>query len=62
MQAATLTVDCSAGEKIQDKVPVARPGDTILVSGTCFEHVRISAEVVRITLDGQGKTTISGSA
>ena len=57
--AATLTVDCSAGEKIQDKVLVARPGDTILVSGTCPEHVRIPAEMMRITLDGQGKTTIN---
>jgi nitrous oxidase accessory protein NosD len=56
--AATLTVDCSTGEKIQDKVFAARPGDTILVSGTCKENVAIPSEVVRITLDGQGKTVI----
>jgi nitrous oxidase accessory protein NosD len=56
--AATLTVDCSTGEKIQDKVFAARPGDTILVSGTCKENVAIPSEIVRITLDGQGKTVI----
>ncbi len=36
------------------------PGDTVLVSGTCNEHVVIPFEVVRVTLDGQGKTTING--
>lgn len=56
--AATLMVDCSAGEKIQDKVEATRPGDVILVSGTCKESVSIASEVVRITLDGQGKTVI----
>ena len=54
----TYTVDCSAGEKIQDKITVARPGDTILVSGNCSENVAVFAEVVRITIDGQGKTEI----
>jgi parallel beta-helix repeat protein len=54
----THTVDCSAGEKIQDKIAVARPGDTILVSGACSENVAVFAEVVRITIDGQGKTVI----
>jgi len=54
----THTVDCNAGEKIQDKIAVARPGDTILVSGACGENVAIPSEVVRITLDGQGKTVI----
>jgi parallel beta-helix repeat protein len=59
--AATLTVDCGAGEKIQDQVTIAKPGDTILVSGTCAENVTIPSEVVRITLDGQGKTVIQGA-
>jgi len=56
--ATTHTVDCDAGEKIQDKLALARPGDTILVSGACNENVAIFSEVVRITLDGQGKTVI----
>ena len=56
--ATTHTVDCNAGEKIQDKVALAKPGDTILVSGACSENVAIFSEVVRITLDGQGKTVI----
>ncbi len=51
-------VDCDAGEKIQDRIAVARPGDTILVRGNCSENVVILSEVVRITLDGQGKTVI----
>ena len=56
--ATTYTVDCGAGEKIQDKVAVAKPGDTIQVSGACSENVAIPSEVVRITIDGQGKTVI----
>lgn len=54
----THIVDCDAGEKIQDKIAIAQPGDTILVSGACSENVGIPSEKVRITLDGQGKTVI----
>ena len=57
-EAATLTVDCDAGEKIQEKLTVARPGDEIMVSGTCNENVQIYSEIVRITLNGQGKATV----
>jgi parallel beta-helix repeat protein len=56
--ATNHTVDCDAGEKIQDKVSVAKPGDTIQVSGACSENVAIPSEVVRITIDGQGKSVI----
>lgn len=56
--AATLTVDCDAGEKIQDRVAVAKPRDVIRVSGTCVEDVVVPADVVSVTLDGQGKATI----
>jgi len=52
------TVDCNAGDKIQDKIAAAKPGDTIQVSGACSENVAIPSEVVRITIDGQGKTVI----
>ena len=56
--AATVPVDCDAGNTIQAAVAKVRPGDTILVSGTCNEQVSFEAETVRITLDGQKKTTI----
>jgi len=59
---ATHTVNCDAGEKIQDKVAIAKPGDTILVSGNCSENVAVSADVVLVTFDGQGKTTITAPA
>lgn len=58
----THTVDCDAGEKIQDKIAVAEPGDTILVTGTCNENIAIPSELVRVTLDGQGKTVIQAPA
>jgi parallel beta-helix repeat protein len=57
-EAATLTVDCGAGQKLQEKIAAARPGDEILVSGTCNESINIPAEVTRITVNGQGKATI----
>ena len=41
---------------------MAKPGDTIQVSGACSENVAIFSEVVRITLDGQGKTVIQAPA
>ena len=56
--AATLTVDCDSGGKIMEALSKARPGDTVLTSGTCNEHVNIAPEQVRITLDGQKKTTL----
>ncbi len=57
-ETVTLTVDCDAKGKIQEKIELARPGDTVLVSGTCSENVSIPSEIVRITLDGQGRTVI----
>ncbi len=59
-EAATVTVDCGAGEKIQQKLDTAKPGDTLLVSGTCNEHLVIPEQFQNLTLDGQGKATISG--
>ena len=56
--AATLTVDCDAGGAIMGALSKAQPGDTVQVSGTCNEHVNIAPEFVRITLDGQKKTTL----
>jgi parallel beta helix pectate lyase-like protein len=56
--AATVSVDCDAGGSINAAIGKVRPGDTILVSGMCKEQVSFDPEVVRITLDGQKKTTI----
>lgn len=56
--AVTLTVDCDTGGTIMSALAKAQPGDTVLVSGTCNEHVNIAPELARIMLDGQKKTTI----
>jgi parallel beta-helix repeat protein len=56
--AATVTVDCDAGNTVNGALANVRPGDTVLVSGTCKEQVSIAPHIVGITLDGQKKTTI----
>jgi nitrous oxidase accessory protein NosD len=56
--AATVSVDCDAGGTIQAALGNVKPGDTVLASGTCKEQVSFNPELVRITLDGQKKTTI----
>jgi parallel beta-helix repeat protein len=56
--AATIAVDCDAGNTIATALASVKPGDTVLVSGTCREQVNIAPEITRITLDGQKKTTI----
>ena len=56
--AATLSVDCDAGQSVNGALAKAQPGDTVLVSGTCKEQVSIAPELVRITLDGQKKAII----
>ena len=48
-----MTVDCDAGSTIAGALNSLKPGDTLLVSGTCKEQVTVSAEIQRITLDGQ---------
>jgi len=58
-EAATTQVDCSSAS-LQAAIEKAKPGDTLLVSGTCKENLVIHEEVARITLDGQGKATIEG--
>ena len=56
--AATLNVDCDAGNTIASVYATIKPGDTVLVSGLCKEQVNIPPEVTRVTFDGQKKTTI----
>jgi parallel beta-helix repeat protein len=59
-EAATMKLTCGAKETIGGTVKKLKPGDTLLVSGTCNENLEIPFEASRITLDGQGKATISG--
>ncbi len=58
-RAATLSVDCSSAS-LQAAIDKAKPGDTLLVSGTCKENVAVLEETARVVLDGQGKATING--
>jgi parallel beta-helix repeat protein len=58
--AATVKLACSAKDTIGNAVRKLKPGDMLLVSGTCNENVEIAVEVSRVTLDGQGKATING--
>jgi len=51
---------CGKEKTIGKALHELKPGDTLLVSGTCNENVEIPAEVHRITLDGQGTATING--
>ena len=60
--AATLKIDCDAGDTIGGSLGKVRPGDTLLVSGTCNENLIVQQEVSRLTLDGQGRATINGGA
>jgi parallel beta-helix repeat protein len=55
-------VDCGqepAGA-LQRAIDRARPGDTITVSGTCYENVFIPADKDLLTLDGGGTGTVHG--
>jgi hypothetical protein len=53
-----VNVDCNAEATIGSILGRLKPGDIILVQGTCRENLLIQSEVLRITLDGQGKSTI----
>jgi len=43
-EAATIQVDCSSAS-LQAAIEKARPGDTLLVSGTCKENLVIPEDV-----------------
>jgi parallel beta-helix repeat protein len=55
----TFALDC-ATQTIKDSLDFLKPGDTLLVGGTCNENVVIPEEVHRMTLDGQGSAAING--
>lgn len=53
----TDTVNCGAGQSVNQAIRRAEPGDAILVHGTCHERVVITQSV---TLDGGGSAVIDG--
>ena len=64
--AASISVNCNAGDTIKGALPKLKPGDKLVVSGTCVENVAVggasapNGQFDGITLDGQGTATISG--
>jgi hypothetical protein len=61
-QTATHRLTCGPERTISQAIKTLKPGDTLLVSGTCNENLSIGQEVQRITLDGQGIATIAGDS
>ncbi|MBI4527726.1 MAG: right-handed parallel beta-helix repeat-containing protein [Deltaproteobacteria bacterium] len=59
-EATTFKLTCTAKKTIQSFIPKLKPGDTLLVTGTCNENVVIPEQVHNVTLDGQGTATING--
>ncbi|HEY2993295.1 MAG TPA: right-handed parallel beta-helix repeat-containing protein [Methylomirabilota bacterium] len=57
--AATVNVDCNNGGAVGPALASLKPGDVLLVHGTCRENVVIPAELHDITLEGQAKATIN---
>ena len=57
----SIPLNCNhPGETIGGYLDRLRPGDTLLVTGTCRENVLIPAQFLNITLNGQGTATIDG--
>jgi parallel beta-helix repeat protein len=59
--AKTVNVDCNRGGAVGSIVSRLKPGDVVMVHGTCQENILIQAELQRITLDGQRNTTIKAA-
>ena len=57
--AATIKVDCNTGAAVGPALAKLKPGDVLLVQGTCRENVLIHSEINGVTVDGQGKATIT---
>jgi parallel beta-helix repeat protein len=59
-EAANVKLTCSGKNSIGNAVKKLKPGDTLLVTGTCNENLVILEDTVRVVLDGQGNATIQG--
>jgi parallel beta-helix repeat protein len=55
---AQVVVDCNNGDVLQDAIDAAPTNETILVTGTCNENIRINLPKSRLTIDGQGTARI----
>ncbi len=61
--ATTKYVNCDNGDTITGSLQFVRPGDTLVISGTCNENLLFSSRTGAyngLTLDGQGTATIAG--
>ena len=53
-------VDCNGGgPKLSNAIELAKPGDTIVVSGTCHERIKVTKGP--LTLDGGGNAILDGA-
>src|SRR4051812_9680479 len=52
-------VDCDNGGVISRALEKLRPGETLLISGTCAENVELGDDLRHVTLDGRGSGAIS---
>lgn len=59
-EAEPIALVCSPTATIGESLKSLKPGDTLLISGSCNEHVVVPERFQNITLDGQGKATING--
>ena len=59
-EAANVKFTCNGKSTIGNAVKKLKPGDTLSVTGTCNENLVIAEDIVRVVLDGQGKSTIQG--
>ena len=59
-EAVTNIANCELPKSLQDAINKLKPGDILLVSGTCNENVTINQSIEGITIDGQGTAAING--
>lgn len=62
VQGATIPVNCGAGGSgVGAAIELAAPGDIVQVTGSCNEGILIRNEKQRITIDGGGTASITGT-
>ena len=59
--ANAANVNCDQGQSLAKAIGKLKPGETLVVRGTCVEHLDIGEEILNVTLDGQGTAAIQGS-
>ena len=61
-ESGTHTLTCGHERTIGQALETLKPGETLLVSGTCNENLVVGEAFHDITLDGQGTAAISGDS